>query len=157
MNKEFKAGDLVLELRANGIFLDNLKENDNDNYPVVTDHASYQSNGLFSMHYKFPSIFHATPENRQALVTLYGEENVPELPLRGSELTKKLLEKQKYVICWVSDASEEKARLKKSIELVNLFDDSKDYCCFFTEHGIWWQYAVPIDSNGNEIKGLDDE
>lgn len=41
---------------------------------------TYLSNGCYSGGYKLPSIFVANKKNRKALVTLYGEKAVPELP-----------------------------------------------------------------------------
>lgn len=72
----------------------------------------------------------------------------PEPLLRGSELTRRLLEKQKYVLCWVSDVSDEHARdtTLKLRTVSGIYD-----CWFILPDGGYVSYAVPIDMNGNEI------
>lgn len=92
--------------------------------------------------------FAITPENREALVTLYGEDEVPELPLRGSDLTRKLLEKQKYVLCLVGSHSDECARdWLLGVCIATAVEDDG----FTLADGGFAYYAVPIDMNGNEI------
>lgn len=76
----------------------------------------------------------------------------PELPLRGSELTKKLLEKQEYVICFCSDTNDADCRENKRPSLITCFEDGYFYdgkanVTFVTT----WKHAVPVDMNGNEI------
>lgn len=112
MESKFKPGDLVFEVcDIEGVSLTELKAFDNPNYSINGSSGVYTANGQgFGSPKNLPSLFYATPENRQALVTLYGEDAVPEFPLRGSELTKKLLEKHKYAMCWVCKHSDEQAR-----------------------------------------------
>lgn len=51
---------------------------------------TYLANGCYSSAYKLPNIFVANKKNRKALVTLYGEKAVPELPInnQGEPLTQ---------------------------------------------------------------------
>lgn len=42
----------------------------------------YMADGRYSCGYKLPSIFVANKRNRKALVTLYGEKAVPQLPVK---------------------------------------------------------------------------
>lgn len=83
------------------------------------------------------------------------QQEVSELPLRGSELTKKLLEKQKYVLCLVSNMSDGFARNKKphKVRIVSGLGDN----WFALTDGLFAEYAVPVDMNGNEITGLESE
>lgn len=158
MKNEFKAGDLVFEVVPNRkIRLVGLTSNNAKFYPVRSNDDSYTNEGyLFYDEDGTPSLFHATPENRQALVTLYGEDAVPELPLRGSELTKKLLERQKYVLCYVSDTNDGDCRENKRPALITCFEDGYFYdgkveVTFVTT----WKHAVPVDMNGNEITEIE--
>lgn len=77
----------------------------------------------------------------------------PELPLRGSELTKKLLEKQKYVLCLASDVSDDEARSNPYLVIVESYRGS-----FFDEvtNNSFYEFAVPIDMNGNEITEIEE-
>lgn len=77
----------------------------------------------------------------------------PELPLRGSELTKKLLEKQKYVLCLVSHVSDDNARRFNPPKLHIVTGVESDY--FNTLGGISADFAVPVDMNGNEITEIE--
>lgn len=96
--------------------------------------------------------FAVTPENRQALVTLYSEDEVPELPLKGSELTKKLLEKHKYVMCWVCNHSDEQARKwPQGACIATAVEDDG----FTLADGEFVEYAVPVDMDGNEMTELE--
>lgn len=150
MENKFKPGDLVFEVVPNRkIRLVSLTSNNVKLYPVRSDDDSYTNEGyMFTLlEAGTPSLFHATPENRQALVTLYGEDAVPKIPLRGSELTKKLLEKQKYVICYVSDTSDDDARAKETAMAIGSYNG---FFWLSNKHNEW-RYAVPIDMNGNEI------
>ena len=97
--------------------------------------------------------FAVTRENREALVTLYGEDAVPELPLRGSELTKRLLEKQKYVLCWISAYSDDTARINKVLAAIQYIDDNSNL--FTCVDGYSFCHAVPVDMNGNEITEIE--
>ena len=82
------------------------------------------------------------------------QQEVSELPLRGSELTKKLLEKQKYVLCWANTRSDEYARnASRMVYIVTGAEDNR----FTLRHGGFAEFAVPVDMNGNEITGLESE
>ena len=153
MSSKIKAGDLVFEISNNrGIGLAKVSFCDKDLYPIKGILGGYTTDGCEFGSDKIPSLLHATPENRQALVTLYGEDAVPKLPVRGSELTKKLLEKQKYVLCLTSDVSDDEARTKATAMPIGSYNG------FFwlpNKHNEW-RYAVPIDNNGNEITEIEE-
>lgn len=149
MENEFKAGDLVFETLINGEML-LTKLSARGDY-VCTRHASYNHYGI-NEQTPICQLLHATPENRQALVTLYGEDAVPELPLRGSELTKRLLEKHKYVMCWVCQHSDEQARKwPQGTCIATAVEDDG----FTLADGGFAEYAVPVDMNGNEITEIE--
>lgn len=154
VKNEFKAGDLVFELDFyGGIKLQVLKSKsyqDGDFHVLTTRYGyNYSKCGRAYPSFEVPHLLHATPEIRQALVTLYGEDAVPKLPVRGSELTKKLLEKQKYVLCLVSHVSDDNARRFNPPKLHIVTGVEGDY--FNTLGGISADFAVPVDNNGNEI------
>lgn len=156
--KEFKVGDLVFEVSVNsGIYLSKVKESRNPYYELGTGNGTYKTNGRLCSSDRLPSLFHTTPENRQALVALYGEDEVPNLPLLGSDLTRKLLERQEYVLCYCADRSDDEARKNKVIQLVN---DWREDGFFRTQLSFrnsgTYPYAVPIDMNANEITELED-
>lgn len=155
MKNEFKAGDLVFELSfISGIKLTELTTYDNPTYSVKGSSGPYTANGIdIDNDIGVPSLLHATPENRQALVTLYGEDAVPKLPLRGSELTKKLLERQKYVMCWISNSSDEHARdTSHRVRIVTVAEHDG----FTLTNGGFTEFAVPVDMNGNEITEIEE-
>ena len=156
MKNEFKAGDLVFELTASkGILLTTICRVKSCEYYLSTDHATYTGQGV-NAQLPISRLFHATPENRQALVTLYGEDAVPEIPLRGSELTKKLLEKQKYVMCYCCDTSDDDFRKDKNIRIISCFEDGYFYSGKVDSPFVaTWKYAVPVDMNGNEITEIE--
>ena len=153
MKNKFKAGGLVFELTGRGrILLSKLSLTLTTADWVSTDLASYTSQGI-NEQLKVSRLFHATPENRQALVTLYGEDAVPELPLRGSELTKKLLKKQGYVLCWTAAQSDDIARKYKELDVIEFMDDMEEWFVCVNGHG--YNHAVPVDMNGNEITEIE--
>lgn len=156
MKNEFKAGDLVFELTARGgVLLSSLSLMPIADACVSTDLACYSVQGI-NEQLKANRLFHATPENRQALVTLYGEDAVPKLPLRGSELTKKLLEKQKYGLCYVSDINDGDCRENKRVSVIERFKDGYFYKGKVNGPFVCsWKYAVPVDNNGNEITEIE--
>ncbi|WP_338412076.1 hypothetical protein MN210_18980 [Psychrobacter raelei] len=158
MKDEFKAGDLVFEVDEyySEIKLASVIRVDpdaGDSLAIETKNNSYASYGRNSVESKLPSVFYATPENRQALVTLYGEDAVPELPLRGSELTRKLLEKQKYVLCLVSNINEDKARRNDPPKVGVVSGVISDWFRLADESVA--EFAVPVDNNGNEITEIE--
>ena len=147
MNKEFKAGDWVFETKLNGeVSLEKLVLK--GDY-VCTDYECYNS---FGINEKMPilQLVRATPENRKALVTLYGEETIPKLELTGGEAVKYLLERQKYVLCQVSNFSENHARKGDVVALIDSADMYLPEGSFY-DGGDDWNYAVPIDMNKKEI------
>lgn len=80
------------------------------------------------------------------------QNEVSELPLRGSELTKKLLEQQKYVFCLVSDVSDEDARKHSMLAIIESYTIRN----WFSEAGSGlYRYAVPIGNNGDEIMEIE--
>lgn len=156
MSNEFKAGDLAFELNfIKGISLLTLKGSRFGFNPelLFTPDNSYLKTGYEQDYEELPKLLHATPENRQALVTLYGEDAVPKLPVRGSELTRKLLEKQKYVLCLVSHTSDDKARSNNPPKVRTVVGVDRDW--FESVTGLMNKYAVPIDNNGNEITEIE--
>lgn len=150
VKNEFKVGDLVFEVSfVNGIGLTETTACGHPTYSIRGSSGVYTTNGLDYEDGKTPSLLPATPEIRQALVTLYGEDAVPKLPVRGSELTKKLLEKQKYVLCLVSRISDDEARSNDSPRVYVVSGTIADY--FDLTDGSVANFAVPIDEDGNEI------
>lgn len=157
MKNEFKSGDLVFEIDArNGVELTTLSATINDTFSIQGSIIFYLSDGRKGPYAAIPSLLHATPENRQALVTLYGEDAVPKLPLRGSELTMRLLDKQKYVLCYVSDTNDGDCRENKMLSVIGRFEDGYFYKGKVNGPFVCsWKYAVPVDNNGNEITEIE--
>ena len=91
----------------------------------------------------------ATEDNREKLVALFGEAQVPPLPPQGSAITKALLDQGRFTKAWVSDVSDGKAREYKNIELL-VPTSSK----FLSVQGNVYAYAVAFDDFGNEITEL---
>ena len=150
VGEEFKAGDWVFELSYKGkVLLSKLGHMPLSGDCVSTDLAYYTSQG-FNEQVKASRLFHATAENRQALVTLYGEQAVPKLELTGGEAVKHLLGLQKWVLCQVSNISETHARKGDVIALIDCADTILPFGSFY-DGGDDWDYAVPIDMNGEEI------
>lgn len=152
MENEFKSGDLVFEIRGGHILLGTLKDYGGI-LKLEGGYIAYTSSGCEFGDLYAGRLFHATPENRQALVTLYGEDAVPKLPLRGSELTKKLLEKQKYVLCWTAAQSDDIARKYEELAVIEFMDDREEWFVCVDGHG--YNHAVPVDMNGNEITEIE--
>lgn len=149
---EFKAGDLVFVLsRTKGVLLCSLEAGEND--WLYANKQMIDEAGFLPHQYSLTYVIHATPENREALVTLYGEEAVPKLPPSPSEIAKKLLKNQKYIIASVSDESDESARECRNIRLI--VSHNNDY--FTDDMGGIYRFAVPIDFNGNEIMEVTSE
>ena len=71
--------------------------------------------------------------------------------IRGSELTRRLLEKQEYVFCLVSHVSDDYARKYKELAVIDYVDEEEGWFTCVDRDG--YDYAVPIDMNGNEIVG----
>lgn len=149
MKNEFKAGDLVFELDfVSGFKLTVLTAYIDPTYPLKGSSDLYTANGLdIDNDTGVPSLLPATQEIREKLVAIWGEDAVPKLPLRGSELTKEFLKQQKYVLCRVSDYSDERARELNDVRTIRMAHCGE----FLREDGEFANYAVPIDYNGNEI------
>ena len=151
MDKEFKAGDWVFEIsHKEGIHLTKISSANNPTFPLRGKLMCYITDGRFYPETELPHLLHATLENRQALVTLYGERAVPKLELTGGEAVKHLLKSQKYVLCWVSDDSEAHAREGNVVALIDCADTILPFGSFY-DGGDDWDYAVPIDMNGDEL------
>ena len=158
MKDEFKPGDLVFELKGDRIAVGKLTKRGEHSVRLEGGSTTYVSSGYALGNLYLGKLFHATPENREALVTLYGEDAVPQLPLRGSDLTRKLLEKQKYVLCFCSDTNDDDCRETKRPLLITCCEDGYFYegkadIRFVTT----WKCAVPVDMNGNEITEIENE
>lgn len=154
MSNKIKAGDLVFEVSiSRGIRLTKVSSCGKGFYPIRGSLGDYTTDGCkFGSDDGIPSLLHTTHENRQALVTLYGEDAVPKLPLRGSELTMRLLDKQKYVLCYVSDTNDGDCRENKRVSVIERFEDGYFYKGKVNGPFVCsWKYAVPVDMNGNEI------
>ena len=157
MESKFKPGDLVFEVsHGEGVFLTRLSETVQDTYELRGQVMCYLHDGRYSTCAVLPSLFQATPEMREKLVAIWGEDAVPKLPLRGSEMTKKLLEKQKYVLCFCSDTNDDDCRENKKLSIISYFKDG-----YFYDREVdspfadTWKYAVPVDMNGNEIMEIE--
>ena len=151
MGKEFKSGDLVFEVsHKEGIHLTKISSADNLTFPLRGKLMCYMADGRFYPDAKVPSLLYATKENRQALVVLNGEQAVPKLELTGGEAVKHLLGLQKWVLCQVSNISENHARVGNVIALIDCADTILPFGSFY-DGGDDWDYAVPIDMNGDEL------
>lgn len=91
----------------------------------------------------------ATEDNREKLVALFGEAQVPPLPPQGSSLTSALVKQGRYVKAWVSDVSDGKAREYKNVELLVPSTPR-----FLSVTGNVYDHAVAFDDFGNEITEL---
>ena len=68
--------------------------------------------------------------------------------LKGSELTKKMLENQKFQLCKVSNHNNSEwdfNNVLKAVVRIGVFGE------FIDSNGAEWTYGIPIDNNGNEI------
>ena len=152
MKNEFKAGDLVFEVsHGEGVFLTRLSETVQDTYEIRGQVMCYLHDGRYSTCAVLPSLFNATPEMREKLVAIWGEDAVPKLPLSPQEITMKLLENQKYQLCRVSNHSTDWKHNKnlKAIVHIGVFGE------FLDSNGEGWTYGIPIDNNGNEITEIE--
>lgn len=152
MGTKFKEGDLVYKvIERSKVKLDTLFRANPYINLCSEDDTTYLDDGRQGEWDGIPSIFHATPENRQALVTLYGEDAVPKLPLSPQEITLKLLENQKYQLCRVSNHSTNWKHNKnlKAIVHIGVFGE------FLDSNGEGWTYGIPVDNNGNEITEIE--
>ena len=92
-----------------------------------------------------PRIVIATEENRQMLNKLLGVEYEP-VKLTGSDLAKKLL-KDKPQTCYVSDYSEDYAKSRSVVLIMEYVDGS-----FIAKSGVGWKFAVPCDKHGEVLE-----
>lgn len=142
MKNEFKPGELIyLVNRVDSVDLAKFKSTFGSKSVIAVDIETGNE------YYGYG--FAATPENRQALITLYGEDSVPRLPLSPEELTLKLLENQKYQLCKVSNYNNKEWQFNnvlKAIVHIGVCDE------FIDSNGAEWTYGIPIDMNGNEIR-----
>lgn len=154
-NITFKPGDLVFEVSfLSGIRLIEVTNHDDPIYTIKGNGETYTENGKkFDYGKGVPSLLHATQEMRENLVAIWGEDAVPKIPLRGSELTKELLKQRKYVICCVSDYSDERAREWPQEICVVFAVSNKE---FTLSKGGFAKYAVPIDEHGYEITEIEE-
>lgn len=113
----------------------------------------YLHDGRYSTCAVLPSLFNATPEMREKLVAIWGEDVVPKIPLRGSELTKKLIENQNYVLCWTAEHSDDVARENKELTVIEYAGVKAGW--FVCIHGYGHNHAVPVDMCGNEITEIE--
>ena len=74
--------------------------------------------------------------------------------VRGSELTRELLKSQKYVLCLVHNISDNMARSSVPPK-VRTVSEVEGIWFHFTD-GLFAEYAVPIDNNGNEVVALEE-
>ena len=96
---------------------------------------------------KISIIFHATEENRQALQVLHPhiEFEKPPVVLQGSDLCRAMLERgDKYVPCYVSDVSDDRAMNRKLYASVTNKTPKSGYN-FSGTGANDWKYAVPFD------------
>lgn len=149
MTSKFKAGDWVYYPVKGCELYKVVKVAKDDIYPVILTGATFTKDGLAYSGEKAPSIFHATEENHELLSKLYGVD-FEKPPLRGSELTKKLLDSGwKCVPCYVHDGSDTSAIRDTLVRVITKVNDNNE---FFTENAFGWRYAVPIDpKTGKEL------
>lgn len=146
-NKEFKPGDLIFLInRANEILL--------AKFESYYGHNSVEAIDIISNIKYWGFGYAPTPENRQALVTLAGEDAVPKLPLLGSKLTTELLKNQNYVLCWTSKLSDDDARESKELNVIEYTGVKSGW--FICINGYGYTHAVPIDMCGNEITEIEE-
>lgn len=150
--KEFKAGDLVYLPYYTTLIIEIKSDEDNEDYPFYVLEKKLPRRHLINelgcdcSESKIPLVVHATQENQKILNKLYNVE-FEKPPLRGSELTKKLLESGwDCVPCWISNCSDEHAREYKCKDIVNFLKFDKFYSSNATSHN----FAVPFDPRTGE-------
>lgn len=153
-SNEFKPGDLVFEVKGDRITAGKLTKRGENTVRLEGGNTTYISSSGYALgNLYMGKLFHATSKNRGALATLYGEDVVPELPVRGSELTKKLLKKQKYVLCWTATQSDDTARKYKELTVIEFIDDIEGWFVCVDGHG--YHHAIPVDMDGNELTEIE--
>lgn len=140
-NVEFKAGDLVY-FPAYNSSIHTLFAGDCNRYPVeIAEVNNFTKDGMLVKDHEHPSIFHATEENCELLSKLYGVKfEKPKKVLKGSDLTRKLLAEGKWVLCRLSDVSDEVASRRGHLVIIKNIDIQSGN---FKSQGSDWLYAVP--------------
>lgn len=87
-----------------------------------------------------PSLFHVTEANRAKLESLYGTS----FTNLSKDIVKCLLEKQPYVVCWVSQTNKQPDSSCHKDVIYRVDDYSFDGC------DSEWTYATPFDPITNE-------
>ena len=149
MSNKFKASDKVYCPQfGTGVY--NVYPDAYCNSPLVvrTPTGSFlgiDENGKHNKHDELPSVFHATPENKNMLESLYNVEfEKPKRILKGSALCKLILKTKSHVLCFVSDGYDENAIANKAVEVITSFNT--EYKCFMNlTNTSTWNFAVPID------------
>lgn len=103
--------------------------------------------------YPAAMVFPATYENYEALQILYGDIEVPPIPMEPNELVHALLKTQEFVIVKRSNYSYKDARCSGHEQVRTI------WACSHTKSGLSEAipYMVPYDIHGNEITELPDE
>lgn len=127
---------------------------DTENYPLDVNGYSVTLDGKIWVSKNLPCIFHATAENQAKLEALYGIEfEAPPVKPTPKEIIQAMLDKgEKYVLCLVADNPQQITEGNGVPTAVVAVDDGSKFC--FHTASYYWQYAIPIDSQGNEITEL---
>ena len=113
---------------------------------IDVDGVSYTMYGSTSDGSRIVLVHPATEDNREKLVALFGEAQVPTLPPQGSALTRALVKQGRYVKAWVSNVSDGKAREYKNVALLVPSTPT-----FLSVTGSVYDHAIAFDDFGNEI------
>jgi hypothetical protein len=139
---QFKVGDSVYwPIRGTEIYT--ITKHSSHAYPLSVDtwDSCFTLEGKSVVTSSLPVLFHATPENKAALETLYGCE-FEDLPLVGTALTKqKLTGSTKPILCHCSDVSDKAALDFNSIRLIVSYNNAFNWFVCIEGHN--WKYAVP--------------
>jgi len=149
MNEQFKAGDEVYcpYLGRKVYKLDNFGVRA---YPLTIEKkVSFTSYGKISVNHLKPDLFHATLENKALLEALYKcEFEAPKL--KGSDLTRKLLNEGNHVLCGLSVHGDGAAGNGTFVGLIVRFEDG----CFIDGSNNPWSSAVPCNDYANLVDGV---
>ena len=117
---------------------------------IDTVQAVMNDKTLFSVAGRYMSVStccHATQENYEMLCKLFPHIHFEKPPavLKGSDLCRAMLERgDKYVPCYVGDASEKEAEEGQNEKFVTSFKNDEFIAIDY------WKYAVPFDSRTGE-------